>query len=400
MKTSYKFTLIACLLGSLTACQSSNTSFTNDKAQEKATNMDTKPESNAEKAQNKNEIQNDEVEKVVEEKKVEVIDDVSTSATNMDTKPESNVEKAAEEKKVEAIDGFSTSSRAVSLTSSASLSADQGKQYGEGYSASPALNADTTVGWVVNPGLNYEFANPETNKTIELTQLIPNADFLNNGKIDPNTVQEFVLTDNGIPVGTFKFVNQSYSSYATFVPEKTITEDYGDGPEERSYQNLEMFVINPTKETEFTQLEGTARYSGYTLGYVDGVNGSTPKVPYVGNINLLVDFSNKEISGSVSNRQDGLVKYNYKFTDDDDQPTAKGIELSKQDLILKPTKIESVNGTMVFGVDAHDNVVILDDGEEKAITGYSGAFAGPKAEEVVGSIGNAEEKIIFGATKK
>ncbi|WKS99847.1 transferrin-binding protein-like solute binding protein [Gallibacterium salpingitidis] len=364
MKTSYKFIFIACLLGLLTACQSTSTSFSSEKQKQ--------------------------------------INNAATSESK--AKNEATTEKAENESIVESkqvIDGFSNPSlRAVPLTSSASLTEEQGKASGDGFADSPALNADKSVGWVVNPGLNYEFVNPQTNTTRDLATLQPTADFLKDGEINPDKVQQYVLTDNGVKVGTFQFVNQSYSSYATFVPEKTLSEDYGDGLEERSYQNLEMYVINPTQKAQFNLLEGTATYTGHTLGYVDGVEGKTPKKPYVGDIELSVDFAQKEISGRVFNRQDGFTKYHWRFTDDDEQPTEKGISLTKQDLILKPTKVEAVNGVMVFGVGAHDNVVVNDDGKEVSISSYSGAFAGPRAEEVVGSIGNGEEKIIFGAAKE
>ncbi|MBE2898673.1 transferrin-binding protein-like solute binding protein [Pasteurellaceae bacterium 20609_3] len=230
-----------------------------------------------------------------------------------------------------------------------------------------------------------------------MADALKESDFLQKGEIDPQKAQYLeVKADDGTLLGKFQFVNQSYSSYATFVPEMTRIE-YG---EHITPENVALFVANPTTEAQFAQQKGTATYSGHTLGYVDGPDGKTPTQGYMGDVNLNVNFDTKMIDGKVTARQDGFTKYNWRYTDDDDMPTQKGIDLTKQDLILKPTKIEvSENGTMSFGKGASDNVAWMDGDKEVASQNYGGTFAGPNADEIVGQIGGGEERIAFGASR-
>lgn len=232
-------------------------------------------------------------------------------------------------------------------------------------------------------------------------------------RIDPDTVRHLELTgDDGHVLGRFQFVNQNYSSYGQFMA-RFNADPYSSDPEDISRDALAFYVAQPTTIEQLNQQTGTATYRGKVLGYRDGVNGPTPHEEAAADINLNVDFGEKMISGRVSGNErfDGLVKYHWRYTDDDDRPTARGKELSRVDLILKPTPIVQLsNGTVGFGAIPNtagddsprantENVVIMDGGNERVISQYGGVFAGPNAEEVVGQIGGGEERLVFGATR-
>ncbi|MDH2924096.1 hypothetical protein EV693_11616 [Nicoletella semolina] len=248
--------------------------------------------------------------------------------------------------------------------------------------------------------------------------------------IDPYKMNEVKVTDEqGKLVGTFQIVNQQYASYGTFMFDDPIKDDAG----KPKYEPVAFYNAQLTTEEQFNKQTGQATYRGKLVGYKDGVKGKTPTEAASADITLNVDFAKKTISGKVAGetRFDGLVKYHSKFLGYGKEEfkhdpynagdvTDKGEKYSKVDLILQETKIER-NGDGVMSFDGYDKVVIngishrdwLNAKEsdsnsdpntklaEKVITidSYYGVLAGPNVENIVGQIGDGENRLMFGTQK-
>lgn len=283
-----------------------------------------------------------------------------------------------------------------------------------GNTFSPVKNETSGIVQYMSGPIHYNLsANTSDNKSLRDSTVAANV-LASSTQIDPAQVQHVELTgDDGSVMGRFQFVNQAYSSYGTFMAAFNANP-YAYADDEISKEALAFYVAQPTTIEQFNQQSGTATYTGHVLGYRDGVKGNTPQEQAVADINLNVDFAEKMISGRVvgNTRFDGLTKYHWRYTDDDDSPTQRGIALSKVDLILKPTKIvQFENGAVGFGgIPAEapgefprsitDNVAVMDGDTEQTITQYGGIFAGPNAEEVVGQIGGGEDRLMFGASRR
>ncbi|MBE2894248.1 transferrin-binding protein-like solute binding protein [Spirabiliibacterium falconis] len=402
MQTITKTTLAATLLAALTACSSNSTSYELDQPRNSTTASETNPHQAQEGASNSTPDKTDEATEATEPAKPDnsTKPDDSAQPTTPDAsdtvtqpkepkQPVEPTQPAETEPKPDVVNGLED--RTITIPDKPYLGGDE-------YNP----NIQNGVASYYSAGGAHAMSKPGTNNAVQLQlkDVLTDADkkALQNAKIDPNERHVLEVKDkDGTLLGRFQFVNQSYSSYGTFVPEDT-QYNYG---EKYSYDNLAMFLATPTTEAQFAQQKGTATYSGHTLGYVDGPKGETPTQGYMGDVSLNVNFDTKMIDGKVTARQDGFTKYSPSFTDDNKNPTAEGIELTKSDLILEKTEIKvSKNGTMSFGEGAYNNVaVIKNNGEKIGFNKYSGTFAGPNADEIVGQIGGGEERIAFGASR-
>lgn len=239
-------------------------------------------------------------------------------------------------------------------------------------------------------------------------------DLFKNGKLAANEIQELVIKDaNGKALGTFKFVNQNYSTYATFMSAKPANEY---DPEYDVSEPLAFYTAKASTGEQLAAQKGQFTYKGTAIGYLNGVKGDTPTKPASTDVVFNVDFDRKVISGEIKKRFDQLGEFKFIKTwmDDPNDPDNElpvyheGYETlaARQavPLILGETAIKvNKDGIASFGGDnqtAESNVFVEINGERKDISSYGGVFAGPELNEVVGQIGGGEERISFGATKE
>ncbi|QLB20754.1 hypothetical protein A6B43_04060 [Vespertiliibacter pulmonis] len=237
---------------------------------------------------------------------------------------------------------------------------------------------------------------------LDNSELQYDRDFLKNGELDSNKVQHLEITDtDGTVLGKFQFVNQDYSSYATFVSAKPSNQ-YGSIDK---IEPLAFYTAKLSTESQLAQQKGTFDYNGKAIGYQGGVKGGTPTQEAVADVHFEVNFDTKKIKGEMTNRFDGLTKNAFGLTkgwDKNDDPIYYPEHNDPtRSLILKETDIKVENGVVGFG---HNGVVdsnagIIAGGKLRDVTDYGGVFAGPNLENIVGQIGGGEERIMFGATK-
>ncbi|KGQ71104.1 hypothetical protein OA57_02415 [Chelonobacter oris] len=360
MQQTYTLTLAACLFGLLTACSSSSSSF----SEQKQSSEPTEQPKTAEKAPEK------EPEKA----------------------PEKEPDKEPEKEPLPT----TPNNRTLMIVPSS-----------EGGDAHQPLINDKGVAYYMSGPMDFGDSSDPT-KVWDHRTVGTDKEMMNKAGINPDKVHTLVITsDNGTKLGEFRFVNQTYSGYATFSPEKTAPTGNPRHPN-KNHENLATYVAEATKFEAVEKLNGTVTYTGHTLGYQDGPKGETPTAGYLGNVTLKADFDNKKISGEMTTRHDGLVKYHWQFMDtkedaqgnEYDVVSAKGIALSRSDvpLILAETDIKSYDNGKTAGF--RGEVQVNDGGTIKRVTDYNGAFAGPNAEEVVGQIGGGEERIMFGARQQ
>lgn len=230
-------------------------------------------------------------------------------------------------------------------------------------------------------------------------------EFLKHQDIDPMKVHQLVITDsNGAELGKFQFVNQQYSSYSNFMSAKPANE-YGDTD---SFEPLAYFIAKPSTADQLNAQKGTFDYRGKAIGYRSDAEGELTTETASTDVHFKVNFDEKVISGRIDKRFDNLGSkklFWVKGYDDDDNEIYRPEYATRQSLplILKETKIYvNEGGTASFGGDKgyyEQNVAIELNGELKDLSQYTGSFAGPNLDEVVGQIGGGEERIMFGATK-
>lgn len=241
-------------------------------------------------------------------------------------------------------------------------------------------------------------------------------DLFKNGKLAANEIQELVIKDtNGKALGTFKFVNQNYSTYATFMSAKPASEY---DPDHDVSEPLAFYTAKASTGEQLAAQKGQFTYKGTAIGYLNGVKGDTPTTPASTDVAFNVDFDRKVISGEIKKRFDQLGEFKFikTYMDDPNDPDNElpvyhaGYETAAArqavPLILGETAIKvNKSGIASFGGDienqtAERNVFVEINGERKDISSYGGVFAGPELNEVVGQIGGGEERISFGATKE
>lgn len=259
-------------------------------------------------------------------------------------------------------------------------------------------NGDTSY---VNNGKSYDLKND-----LATTQFDPH--FLNKGEINADRLQSYTLTDKaGNVLGKFDFINQTYSSYASWEAKAKMQfgEDVNKGV-------MVAYVADPTPANKALLNEKqSATYSGHTI-----FDGKTA------NLTLNADFNAMKISGLITGRSDSFLDNRAKFatesvtgleyTTDPDEVDEGYVEYitpekmqqrletySHKDITIAPTDIRIENG--VVGFSSNDDALQYqaDNGKTASFGQFGGIFAGPKASEVVGEIKNSDNLISFGATE-
>ncbi|KAE9530228.1 hypothetical protein [Testudinibacter aquarius] len=394
MKITYKTTAMVCLLSLFTAaCSSNSSSFT----EEKPNTTTEAPKSEEPKSEEpKPEEPKSEEPKPEEPKPEEPKPEEPKSEEPKPEEPKSEEPKSEEPKSEEPRfkDG-TLEDRTLNVVVSS--------QGGERYEA--VLETDKNRGFYMSGPMDFR---DSKGNILDLRNEFKDKTVMNNYDVDPNKVQELVITsENGEELGKFRFINQTYSSYGTFSPELTAPAAGGDPAHPfKNHENLGTYILQPTTETQFDQLaqastaNGIITYRGHSLGYKGGPKGGTPTEGYMGDVSFQVNIASKTISGEMSARQDSFVRHNWRFTDDDNNPTAEGIAFDQPNvkLILSEANIVANNNkTMGF---KNGEVRLLHNGQQVRVNDYAGTFAGPEANEIVGQIGGGEERIMFGATKQ
>lgn len=279
----------------------------------------------------------------------------------------------------------------------------EGAYFG-GYVYQPNINNNQDAAFYGNGPLDIK----KGGKHALLTSVNFDQNFLKEQNPNPETVKKLDVTDNGEVVGSFQFVNMNYASILTFMSEHPSNKD---DPSYNKHIPLVYYTAKPSSAADLARQQGTANYNGKVIGYKGGVYGDTPKEQAHTDINFLVDFGAKEISGEIKSRFDDVGGRNlYKWLDpnapeeaEEDVYRAEFSDRKTRPLILEKTKISTENGVVSFGPPEGETInagVKLNDGSYLGITSYSGIFAGPELDEIVGQIGNSDEKLMFGATKQ
>ncbi|MDO4698768.1 MAG: hypothetical protein Q4A60_08895 [Pasteurellaceae bacterium] len=247
-------------------------------------------------------------------------------------------------------------------------------------------------------------------QVISLADVNFNKNFLRTATPDANRVDTLTITDGGETLGEFQFVNQHYSSFFTFMTDKPANKY---DPNYDRYVPLAYYTAKHSTADQLDAQKGSFVYRGKAIGYQGGVHGSTPKQQASTDIEFNVNFDTKRISGKIAQRFDDIGSKSLRWIAryDEDEHGEEVIVYRPEyhtrhnmSWILQETPIEvSENGVVNFGsngVSDRNAGVQLKDGSYLGISSYSGVFAGPELNEVVGQIGYNEEKVMFGATKE
>lgn len=238
--------------------------------------------------------------------------------------------------------------------------------------------------------------------------------FLNKENIDSNKVTTLNITDKGVTVGAYQLVKQTDSLYTTFLPQIPRVNE-ADPSDSSAYVALAGYIAQPTSDAEFSKLNGTANYTGKVIGYKYAFNvgdhhsfndtsskAKTRPTPAEANIQLVVNFDTKKITGTVTNRFDSLAARVIALREsENDRITAEGMTLNTVNMSLKGDIAKTGDIWGFRGPDAGGTggVYIERKGKQVQIANWGGIFAGTNASEIVGGIENGEEKMSFGASK-
>lgn len=184
--------------------------------------------------------------------------------------------------------------------------------------------------------------------------------------ISDNVIEKSVY-DNGNKVGEIAFINQSYSSYTSFLPETTNTQRYSGAD----------YVFLPTDANADIFNSGiNTTYIGKALEHnfdSDGNNITTA------NFRLDVDFNTKTASGMITERTNG-----------------------RDDIQLHQATISNPVSNGYFNMPymglSGTATTLRKNGEERTGS-YEAFFAGENAEEVVGAVDGLGTETTFGGKR-
>ncbi|EER46286.1 hypothetical protein AM305_02253, partial [Actinobacillus minor NM305] len=192
---------------------------------------------------------------------------------------------------------------------------------------------------------------------------------------EEDEMREAVVVDsNNAKLGTAYFINQAYSSYEQFVPENVSF----DAP----YFSNNDFVFIPTDVTKSSTIQNkmTATYSGLALDRNyhndEDRSGWVTKAKF----SLTADFAQNTVEGAITEREN----------------KAPDIKL-EQGAIASSVTNQNIN--MPYMGFSGNATLTRKNGSVR--TGeYIGFFAGPDAEEVVGSVNNLGGQTSFGGKRQ
>lgn len=182
-----------------------------------------------------------------------------------------------------------------------------------------------------------------------------------------------VVNDDGINVGKAYFINQAYSSYEQFIPDDVSSQTYYSGND---------FVFIPTDAAKSSAIQNRIRatYTGLALdrNYNNDTDssGSVTKAKF----SLTADFAQNTVEGAITERENGRAD----------------IQL-EQGVISSPVTNQYINMPYM----GFSGVAKTTRKSGAIRTGeYIGFFAGPNAEEVVGSVNNLGGQTSFGGKRQ
>lgn len=182
-----------------------------------------------------------------------------------------------------------------------------------------------------------------------------------------------VVNDDGINVGKAYFINQAYSSYEQFIPDDVSSQTYYSGND---------FVFIPTDAAKSSAIQNRIRatYTGLALdrNYNNDTDssGSVTKAKF----SLTADFAQNTVEGAITERENGRAD----------------IQL-EQGVISSPVTNQYINMPYM----GFSGVAKTTRKSGAIRTGeYIGFFAGPNAEEVVGSVNNLGGLTSFGGKRQ
>ncbi|MGX3020753.1 hypothetical protein ACWIVU_07395 [Ursidibacter arcticus] len=242
--------------------------------------------------------------------------------------------------------------------------------------------------------------------------------FLTKAEINPHKLQSLAIKNGaGQTVMRTHFVNQTYSSYLSFKAEAPFTSSDEDGKVVKALDAPTAYIAVPTKaDKAILDRKVKATYKGHTIGNQKRENNHFT----LGDITLNADFSTMKISGEITNRNDELLRgraqyegAGWKGFTTDSEEVEEGYttliseaEMAKREeqhrtlaVRLLPADIKIANGVIGFKSEDKGLEFTALNGESVTTGGYSGVFAGPEAQEVVGKIESGENFISFGATE-
>ncbi|QIW15868.1 hypothetical protein A4G20_05735 [Pasteurellaceae bacterium RH1A] len=181
----------------------------------------------------------------------------------------------------------------------------------------------------------------------------------------------FLARYNGQKVGDLYFVNQAYSSYTQFAPIDTSE----NAP---WYSGNDFVLIAPDASAKAIQDKIIATYRGKSLDY-NSPGDDQQGVVTTSDFSLTADFANNTVEGRITNRQNG-----------------------RHDIVLEKAGITpsvSVYGFTIphYGFTGVAKTKRKSGGER--VGSYVGLFAGPNAEEVVGSVDGVGGGVTFGGKR-
>ncbi|QBQ63153.1 hypothetical protein EXH44_02335 [Actinobacillus indolicus] len=183
-----------------------------------------------------------------------------------------------------------------------------------------------------------------------------------------------VVNDDGINVGKAYFINQAYSSYEQFIPENVSF----DTP----YWSGNDFVFIPTDANKSSAIQNqiTATYTGLALdrNYNNDSDrsGSVTKAKF----SLTADFAQNTVEGAITERENGRADIQL-------EQGVIGSSVANQYIDMPYMGFSGVAKTTRKSGGIRT-------GE------YIGFFAGPDAEEVVGSVNNLGGQTSFGGKRQ
>lgn len=182
-----------------------------------------------------------------------------------------------------------------------------------------------------------------------------------------------VVNGDGINVGKAYFINQAYSSYEQFIPDDVSSQTYYSGND---------FVFIPTDAAKSSAIQNRIRatYTGLALdrNYNNDTDssGSVTKAKF----SLTADFAQNTVEGAITERENGRAD----------------IQL-EQGVISSPVTNQYINMPYM----GFSGVAKTTRKSGAIRTGeYIGFFAGPNAEEVVGSVNNLGGQTSFGGKRQ